>query len=224
MKHRDRQAARAPSVSYRELPLTKIDGWKRNPRRMTPEARAALAASLTRYGQVETLCVRPTGGGRWELIGGHQRAELLREAGSRAARCLVVDGLDDDRAAALALSLNSGTLAGEWTADLGPLLDELRERLGETTLLDLRLEELRQEIAEDAALGLGVAEIPPPELPSGDRAPFQEMTFILSDGQARQVKSALAQARAAGPFDEAENANSNGNALTRVAEAYLGRS
>jgi hypothetical protein len=47
------------------------------------------------------------------------------------------------------------------------------------------------------------------------------MTFTLSDGQAEVVKRALGQAKG-GDFTSSENANSNGNALFALAEAYLG--
>jgi hypothetical protein len=70
--------------------------------------------------------------------------------------------------------------------------------------------------------GMGVAGIDAPELEDGDRAPFQQMTFTLSDAQAETVKQAMEHAKQAEPFIETGNENSNGNALARIAEAYLG--
>ncbi len=61
-----------------------------------------------------------------------------------------------------------------------------------------------------------------PDLSSGDRAPFQQMTFTLHDDQAEVVKSAIEAAKKAGPFVDSQNENSNGNALARIAEAYCG--
>lgn len=58
-------------------------------------------------------------------------------------------------------------------------------------------------------------------LPDGDRAPFQQMTFTLSDAQAEVVTQALKAAQAE-PFADTGNANSNGNALARICEAYGG--
>jgi hypothetical protein len=57
-------------------------------------------------------------------------------------------------------------------------------------------------------------------LATGDRAPFQQMTFTLHDDQAEQVKLAMQAAKDAGPF-VSENENSNGNALARICETYL---
>lgn len=58
-------------------------------------------------------------------------------------------------------------------------------------------------------------------LPTGDKEPFQQMTFTLHDTQAEVVRRAIERAKAAGPF-HGPNANSNGNALAHMAEAYLG--
>ena len=53
-------------------------------------------------------------------------------------------------------------------------------------------------------------------LPSGDKAPFQQMTFTLADEQAEQIKNAIADIKATEEYKYAEtmgNENSNGNAL-----------
>ena len=67
---------------------------------------------------------------------------------------------------------------------------------------------------------LDVAEGELPDLPSGDRAPFKQMTFTLHDDQAEQVERALKIAKSMGEFDS-ENENSNGNALARICETFL---
>jgi len=61
-------------------------------------------------------------------------------------------------------------------------------------------------------------------LPDGDRAPFQQMTFTLSDEQAEQVKAALDRARRIGPFVDTGNENGNGDALARICEVFNGQS
>jgi Tfp pilus assembly PilM family ATPase len=58
-------------------------------------------------------------------------------------------------------------------------------------------------------------------LPDGDKPPFQQMTFTLHDSQAEVVRKALDAAKAGGSFDDSPNENSNGNALARIAKAYL---
>ncbi len=60
-----------------------------------------------------------------------------------------------------------------------------------------------------------------PVLPSGEREPYQQITFTLHDSQAAILKRALAQAKAKGPFKKTVNENSNGNALARICEAFV---
>jgi hypothetical protein len=53
-------------------------------------------------------------------------------------------------------------------------------------------------------------------LASGDKAPFQQMTFTLADEQATQIKNAIADIKKTNEYKYAEtmgNENSNGNAL-----------
>ena len=53
-------------------------------------------------------------------------------------------------------------------------------------------------------------------LPSGDKSPFQQMTFTLADEQAEQIKNAIADIKKTEEYKYAEtmgNENSNGNAL-----------
>ena len=54
------------------------------------------------------------------------------------------------------------------------------------------------------------------ELPEGDKAPFQQMTFTLADEQAEQIKNAIADIKQTDEYKYCEtmgNENSNGNAL-----------
>lgn len=60
-----------------------------------------------------------------------------------------------------------------------------------------------------------------PVLPTGDRQPYQQMTFTLHDTQVEVVKRALQTARGMGPFNGATNENGNGNALARACEYFL---
>jgi hypothetical protein len=59
-------------------------------------------------------------------------------------------------------------------------------------------------------------------LPDGEKSPFQQMTFTVSNAQAETINAALSRAKALAPFDASENENSNGNALARVCESFVG--
>jgi hypothetical protein len=60
-----------------------------------------------------------------------------------------------------------------------------------------------------------------PELPLGDKEPFQTMTFTLHDSQVEQVGAAMDAAKHMGKFIDSPNENSNGNALSRICETFL---
>jgi len=54
------------------------------------------------------------------------------------------------------------------------------------------------------------------DLPSGDKAPFQQMTFTLADEQAEQIKNAISDIKQTEEYKYTEtlgNENTNGNAL-----------
>lgn len=62
---------------------------------------------------------------------------------------------------------------------------------------------------EDSEIGM-------PELPNGDKEPFQQITFTLADEQAEKVKEAIEMVKKSENFkfvDTMGNENSNGNAL-----------
>lgn len=93
-----------------------------NPRvELTPEdqERKALAASIEENGLVLPLIVNARDN---TLIGGHQRLNVLLDAGENETTVVVVD-LDGARAKALCIALNR--IDGEW--DYGKLSDVLQE-------------------------------------------------------------------------------------------------
>ena len=76
----------------------------------------------------------------------------------------------------------------------------------------------------DAELNMIMAkadEIDLPDLKSGDKEPFQQMAFILSDNQAALVKQAIENAKDRN-LDDSENQNSNGNAIYFICQNFLG--
>jgi hypothetical protein len=64
------------------------------------------------------------------------------------------------------------------------------------------------------------------ELPIGDKAPFQQMTFTLADEQAEQIKNAIADIKVTEEYKYSEtmgNENSNGNALYLIVMQWAER-
>lgn len=59
-----------------------------------------------------------------------------------------------------------------------------------------------------------------PDLPSGDKQPFQQKTFTLHDSQAAAVDQAVSKAKKLGAGESDCNENSNGNALAFICEQF----
>ena len=74
----------------------------------------------------------------------------------------------------------------------------------------------------DALLGEGVEEADLPDLDDGEKEPFQQMSFVLHDEQVALVNEAIAKSKDFGEFTNSLNQNSNGNALARIAELFIG--
>lgn len=97
-----------------------------NPRRIDDASLKRLATLLDLHGFVDPVIAR-----REDrlLIGGHQRlkANAIRDLPAATVPCIFLDGIDDDRAKALNIALNSHDASGEYDADqLGDLLTELQ--------------------------------------------------------------------------------------------------
>jgi len=125
-----------------EIPLAEIRPAPYNPRQITPAALAGLQESLAKFGLLAPLVVNKRTG---NLIAGHQKLKILQTAGVATAPAVMVD-FDEPTEKAANLALNSPAIAGTFTADLGPLIDQLRKELPQA-VLDLRLQELRAQIA-----------------------------------------------------------------------------
>lgn len=181
--------------------------WRTHPKAQVD----ALQGVLSEIGYADALLARELPDGTLELVDGHARQSLDPD---QVVPVLVLD-LDQNEAHKLMTCLDP--LAA---------MAEANEKALETLLAEISTDsEALQGMLDELAAGHGVfnaAEAEPPDLPSGDREPFQQMTFTLSDAQAASVKEAIDQAKAESDFEGSGNANSNGNALAAIAEAYLG--
>ena len=205
MKIRDR---------IKELRRVPADQLQPNPKnwRTHPESQAnALRGVLAEVGIASAVLARETPEGGLMLIDGHLRTETLHNAE------IPVLVLDVDEAEADKLLATIDPLAAMAEADAGKL-DEL---LREIDTGSEALQEMLSKLAEEAGM-FDAGEIDAPELADGDREPFQQMTFTLHDSQVEILKRAMEKAKAEGDFSESPNENSNGNALTLIAEAFCG--
>jgi hypothetical protein len=184
-------------------------------------------------------------GGNGGIVAGNGRLEWLlwaKDEGQAAPRGIrvkdsewfvpVIFGVefkDENEAIAYSVSHNLSAL---WGSDL-TFLDQTRlfdedllkaqlVGLAEMDLLPVGLD------GDDLDLWLGLNDKPTDDewndaldnLPDGDKAPFQQMTFTLHDDQTVTVKEAMDTAKTLGAFDGL-NENGNGNAISRVCELFL---
>ena len=93
-----------------ELPIELLKEALWNPNQMDEATLNRLSESLSRYGIVEPLVVRPREGGFYEILSGNQRLKMIKSLGFKSVPCVVVN-LSDPEAMLLAQALNN--LRGE---------------------------------------------------------------------------------------------------------------
>jgi hypothetical protein len=179
--------------------------WRTHP----DNQRQALTDVLEEVGSVDALIVRELPDGTLQLVDGHLRQDIDHDA---TVWVQIVDLNDEETAKVLATFDSLTNLAEIDSLKLQELIASV-----DTTSESTRL--MIESLAEHAGM-FSCEETDMPSLPDGEREPFQQMTFTLHDDQAKIVKAALARAQKAGPFNGSPNENSNGNALSRIAEAY----
>lgn len=184
--------------------ITELKPYEFNPRNITDKGLADLEKSIGKFGLAEPIAINTNG----TIIGGHARYFALKKHGVKEVNCYEPDHeLSEQEMKELNIRLNKN-IAGDWDFDI--LANEFD------------LPELLEWGFSDADFGIG-AETDFPELPEGDREPFQQMTFTLADKQAEVIKNALADMKHTENYKYAEalgNENSNGNALYLIVSEW----
>lgn len=192
-------------LSY--VPIENLIPYARNARTHSDAQVAQVAASIVEFGWTNPVLVA----GR-SIVAGHGRVLAARKLGLPLVPTLDLSHLTETQRRAYVLADNQLATKAGWDSELLSL-----------ELADLKADGFDLTIAGfDALPGMEtVAELP--SLRSGEREPFRQVTFTVHDSQWEQIEEALKAAKAAGPFVDSPNENSNGNALSRIAETYLTR-
>ena len=192
--------------------------WERNPRQ-NDAAAERLAYTIQEQGWTTPILVQRESG---RIIGGHTRLKAAMKIGLTEVPVIHLD-VEDRQADAIAIADNRLGEIAEWdAASLAELLQELDD--GGMDLVSIGYEDHELAALVDAlnmatddewddALG---------GLPDEDRAPIRQMTFTVHDDQHAEIERALTHAKSLGDFVDTGNENSNGNALARVCEMFLG--
>ena len=204
-------ASRVFCVKPRYMKLSQIKPNPNNPRLIKDERFAKLCKSI--QDAPKFMALRPIIiDGEGMILGGNMRYKALLQLGYKEVPDEWVkraDDLTEDERRRFIISDNVGFGEWEW----------------ETVANEWDVEEL-------ADWGLDVPGFDIDEnkfgedfnLPSGEKAPFQQMTFTLADEQAEFVKNALIDIKQSEEYKYVEtmgNENGNGNALYLILQQWV---
>ena len=172
----------------------------KNPRLIKDEKFKKLVKSIQEFPQM--LELRPIVVDENNIIlGGNMRYKACIEAGLKEIYILKAEDLTEQQKDEFIVKDNVGF--GEWDWDI--LANEWDTEKLQDWGLDLPIY-----FNDSDELGTDF------NLPEGDKAPFQQMTFTLADKQAEQIKNAITDIKQTEEYKYCEtlgNENTNGNAL-----------
>ena len=181
-----------------------------NSRTHSDEQVIQIASSIKEFGFTNPILTDGENG----IIAGHGRVMAAKKLGLDEVPTIELKHLTKTQKKAYILADNRLALNSGWDNDL------LALELGELSDDGFNLDLLGFDVDELGIDGFEADEVEMPELRSGDKEPFQQMTFTLHDDQVEQIKAACDIAKKMGEFDSL-NENSNGNALARVCETFM---
>ena len=111
-------------MEFKKIPITELRHASYNPRKDLKPGDAEfekIKNSINEFGYVEPVIVNQD----MTIVGGHQRAKVLKELGYTEIDCVIID-VDKNKEKALNVALNK--ITGQWDFEaLSKLLDELKE-------------------------------------------------------------------------------------------------
>ena len=194
------------------IPIDQLKPAKYNPRLdLQPDDKEYqdIKRSIVEFTLVEPLVINKD----MTVIGGHQRLKVLKDLQYKEVPCIVVD-LNKQKEKMLNIALNK--ISGDWDR---PRLKDLLEEL-DSGEFDVNLTGFDEKEIETLMTQFHQDEYNTDfELPDGEKAPFQQMTFTLADEQAELIKQNMVIAKK-DIVETFDNENSNGNALYRMVKEW----
>jgi ParB-like chromosome segregation protein Spo0J len=137
-----------------------------------------------------------------------------RKLGLTEVPTILLDHLNETQRKAYILADNRIAINSTWDNEMLSLeLMDIKDDVS-LAMLGFNVDELDALLKEISSTEL-------PNLPDGDKQPFQQKTFTLHDEQFNIVDDAITKARTNPIIDTGLNDNSNGNALTLICEQWL---
>jgi len=183
---------------------SKLTPYARNSRTHSPQQVKQIAASIKEFGFTNPVLIDEANG----IIAGHGRVMAAEHLQLTEVPCIRLEYLTETQKRAYVIADNKLALNAGWDEEMLKIeLDELHGTEYDLSLLGF----------DDTELGtfeVDASELP--QLASGDKEPFRQVTFTLHDEQWEEVESALKAAKALGHNESAVNDNSNGNAIAFI--------
>jgi len=183
-----------------KIKISKIKRNPNNPRLIKDNKFHKLVKSIKEF--PEMLDIRPiVVNEEMIVLGGNMRLKACQEAGLKEIPVIKASELTENQQREFIVKDNVGF--GEWDWEM--IANEWDTDTLENWGMDM--------------LGFNIDDIETSDefsLPDGDKAPFQQQTYTLSDIQAEQIKNAIADVKKSEEYKYVEtfgNKNSNGNAL-----------
>ena len=175
-----------------------------NPRKISPEQKEALSKSLQKFNLADIPVLNTDN----TIISGNQRLQILYDLGKGSEEIDVrVPNRKLSETELKEYMLIANTHAGVFDVEL----------------LEAHFEDVKIEFEYQVPENITADKFDDKfTLPSGDKSPFQQMTFTLSDSQATAIKNAIVKVKLDNSFKEleTENENSNGNALYLIVKEW----
>ena len=184
--------------------------YPKNSRTHSADQVAAVARSIRAYGFTNPILIHGA-----TIIAGHGRVMAAKQIGMATVPAIRLDHLTEAEARAYVIADNRLAELAGW--DEAILAEELRE----LQALDFDIDLTGFDIGFLDSISGRVNEIGMPALPTGEKSPFQQMTFTLHDSQADKVRAAMKIAARMGEYIGSQNENGNGNALARICERFI---
>jgi len=181
-------------IGPRQIPIDELRSHPLNSNVMPEDLRAKLAAHIKQSGRYPMVIVRPhpDDAGRFQILDGHHRVEVLRDLGHTDVRCDVWNV--DDREAKLLLATLNRLQGQDSPIRRAQLLHEL---LGELSLVDLAglLPESDKQIEELQALlqfpADDIAALLAEEAKNEEKVLPRVITFVVTPAQEEAIDRAV---------------------------------
>lgn len=195
--------------SIKKVKTIDLIPYARNSRTHSDEQINQIAASIKEFGFLNPIIIDGENG----IIAGHGRVMAANKLNIKELPCVDASHLSETQRRAYVIADNQLALNAGWD------LDMLRFEVSELSDSEFNLDLLG--FADDVIGKLLDIDADLPELPDGDRDPFQQKTFTLHDEQANLIDDAIAKAKKDPRIETGLNENSNGNAIAWICEQWL---